>query len=79
MQRKLTLRLDESLIKRAKAYARRSGKSVSQLVADYFSLLSRKRQPKADFTPSVRSLKGALKKRKVTVKDYGRYLEEKYL
>ncbi len=36
MQTKLTLRLDEALIQRAKAEARRTGKSVSQLVAEYF-------------------------------------------
>ena len=36
MNTKLTLRLDENLIKSAKNYASSSGKSVSQLVADYF-------------------------------------------
>ena len=39
MGEKLTLRLDRSLIDRAKAYARARGKSVSRLVADYFTLL----------------------------------------
>jgi predicted HicB family RNase H-like nuclease len=39
METKLTLRLDEKLIGRAKSYARKSRKSVSQLVADYFSVL----------------------------------------
>jgi hypothetical protein len=36
MQTKLTLRLEDELIERAKSYAKQSGKSVSQLVADYF-------------------------------------------
>jgi len=36
MQTKLTLRPEDSLIVRAKEHARRSGRSVSQLVADLF-------------------------------------------
>ena len=40
MQTKLTLRVDEKLVKKAKAYAKKTGKSVSQLVAEYFSLLT---------------------------------------
>jgi len=40
MNTKLTLRLDEELIVKAKAYAERSGKSVSGLVSDYFSMLT---------------------------------------
>ncbi|HZC00332.1 MAG TPA: DUF6364 family protein, partial [Gammaproteobacteria bacterium] len=38
MQTKLTLRLDKKLIEAVKRYAEISGKSLSQLVADYFSL-----------------------------------------
>ena len=37
MQTKLTLRLDDQLINRAKAFASQTGKSVSQLVAVYFA------------------------------------------
>jgi hypothetical protein len=36
---KLTLRLDEALIRRAKRPSALSGKSVSRLVADYFALV----------------------------------------
>ena len=39
MKTKLTLRLDDQLIRKAKDYSDRSGKSVSRLVADYFSLI----------------------------------------
>ena len=39
MNTKLTLRLDDRLIDRAKRYSNRSGKSVSQLVSDYFALI----------------------------------------
>ena len=79
MQTKLTLRLDRELIRRAKSHSRRSGKSVSALVADFFSLLE-EQQPRADetLTPRVRSLLGILEGRKVSEKDYRRHLEDKY-
>jgi hypothetical protein len=79
MQTKLTLRLDDQLVKQAKTYAEKSGKSVSQLVADYFSLLNASASSKSEITPSVRRLKGVLKKSKADVQDYQKYLEEKYL
>lgn len=79
VQTKLTLRLDDRLVKQAKAYAKKSGKSVSQLVAEYFSLLNGKPPSKSELTASVRRLKGALKTSQVSVQDYHKYLEEKYL
>ena len=80
MQTKLTLRLDDELINRAKSYARKSGKSVSQIVAGYFSLLDAKPDRVSDeLTPLVRSLKGSLRGAKVSKKDYHKYLGEKYL
>jgi len=80
MQTKLTLRLDDELIKLAKSYAKKSGKSVSQIVAGYFSLMGEKPKREAsEYTPIVQSLKGSLKAAKVGKKDYHKYLEEKYL
>ena len=80
MQTKLTLRLDDELINRAKAYAKNSGKSVSQIVAGYFSLLDAEpEKEKSEFTPLARSLKGSLKGAKLGKQDYHKYLEEKYL
>jgi predicted HicB family RNase H-like nuclease len=40
MQTKLTLRLDDRLIEQAKAYAQEKGRSLSQVVADYFRILN---------------------------------------
>jgi hypothetical protein len=78
MQTKLTLRLDGALVKKAKAHARRSGRSLSRLVADYFSLLGSKPRRRPALTPTVKALKGALKGSTVSEKDYKRYLAEKY-
>ena len=80
MQTKLTLRIDDKLINRAKSYAKKKGKSVSQIVAGYFSVLDADPEREtSEFTPLVRSLKGSLKSAKVGKKDYQDYLEEKYL
>lgn len=79
MSTKLTLRLDEDLIRRAKQHSARSGKSVSRLVADYFALIGAEdRQVATDLTPRVRSLVGALVGAKVDERDYRRHLEKKH-
>ena len=62
MQTKLTLRLDEILIRKAKRYAWVRGKSVSQLVEDYFWALTRATEECLDeeeLPPLTRSLLGA--------------------
>jgi hypothetical protein len=79
MNTKLTLRMDERLIERAKRHSDRSGKSVSQMVADYFALIEVDEDlPGTEMTPRVRALIGSLKGASVTEDDYHRYLEEKH-
>lgn len=80
MQTKLTLRVDENLIEFAKSFARKRGKSVSQIVADYFaSMEEQSSECEVELTPTVRSLKGALRGADVGEEDYRHHLEEKYL
>lgn len=79
MSSKLTLRLDESLIERAKLAAKRSGKSVSQMVADYFSLLETPEvRPPQVFAPRTRALRGAWRGANLDEDDFRRHLEEKF-
>lgn len=79
MTTKLTLRLDERLISKAKRYAERSGKSVSQIVADYFAAMDVVEDiPGTEISSRVRSLRGAFKGPRVTEEDHRRFLEEKY-
>ncbi len=78
MQTKLTLRLDSRLIQGAKRYAKRSGKSVSTVVADYFAALEAPLDDPAFLPPKVKSLLGALGTTPVDEADYLRHLEEKY-
>lgn len=80
MQTKLTLRLEDRLIEQAKSYAAQSGKSVSQVVADYFKVLtSEKNAESSPAAPITQSLRGLLRASKLDEKDYRKYLEEKHL
>lgn len=79
MNTKLTLRLDNNLVESAKQYSARTGKSVSKIVADLFTIISNETIRQYDLTPTVASLKGALRGKKTDQSDYKKYLEEKYL
>lgn len=79
MNTKLTLRLDDELISTAKRYSAKSGKSLSQLVADYFTLLAASTtESDAAPTPRVRALIGVLANATVDEADYRRHLEDKH-
>jgi hypothetical protein len=80
MQTKLTLRLDEDLIREAKTIAEGKGQSLSKMVANYFQSLREKPvDTNIRLTPIVKSLKGTLRGTKLDLKDYHQYLEDKYL
>ena len=71
MKTKLTLRLSEELIKNAKKYSAKRGKSVSKIVADLFTVIKNEKLKKNyKITLAVKSLKGILR---------GKKMEEKYL
>ncbi|MEI6207370.1 MAG: DUF6364 family protein [Desulfuromonadales bacterium] len=79
MQTKLTLRLEDQLIEQAKYYAANVGKSLSQVVADYFKFLANEKEkhllPPA---PITKSLRGLLINSTLDENDYKIYLEEKH-
>ena len=79
MHTKLTLRMDGKLIERAKAHSKATGKSVSQLVADYLALLQDRPAGEVRLRPIVRSLRGLLRGASLGEEDYRRHLEDKYL
>ena len=81
MATKLTLRMSPLLINRAKVYAKKHGKSVSQIVGDYFSLLNHKivESKIRPSLPLTNSLRGVLKGINISEKDYKKHLEDKYL
>jgi len=76
---KLTLRLDETLIRSAKRHSAVTGKSVSRLVADYFALIdAADRHGSGELTPRVWSLVGALAGASANEQDYRDHLLEKH-
>ena len=80
MQTKLTLRLDEDLIERAKRYGKRAGRSVSQMVADYFALLDQELVDEdGEVTPIVASLRGSLREVEVDTREVRRQRLERHL
>lgn len=80
MQTKLTLRIEDELIKKAKRVARKRGKSLSRVVADYFNHISAEEDPESfKLPPNVKSLYGSLANAKINESDYKEYLEQKYL
>ena len=83
MQTKLTLRLESELIQIAKKKAKEQGKSLSQIVADYFKLLAQNQnnQPnnKQTLSPITSSLVGIIDSNKTDIDDYKKHLEDKYL
>ena len=79
MNSKLTLRLEDDLIRSAKRYSSKSGKSLSRLVADYFALIeAREGGAGTGLSPRVRSLFGALAGSSASEQDYRRHLEAKH-
>lgn len=78
MQTKLTLRLESELIERAKQHAKQQGKSLSQVVADYFAVFTQDKDKKGT-APVTQSLVGVLKESDLDRDSYKKRLEEKYL
>lgn len=78
MQTKLTLRMEAVLIDQVKAYAKNHDKSLSQIVTDYFYLLSQQTNKQAN-CPITQALTGILAGTEVDEADYKQHLSDKYL
>lgn len=82
METKLTLRLNDNVIKRAKVYARNHKISLSKMIESYLDNITAQREEKKEnsITPLVESLSGVID---IPAdfdykKEYGDYLAEKY-
>lgn len=82
MNTKLTLTIDQSVIERAKKYARKKERSLSDLIENYLKALTTEESSKQDeLSPTVKSLKGSFKMPKDFdyKKELSERLTEKYL
>jgi hypothetical protein len=82
METKLTLRLNDQIIKRAKRYAQEKKISLSKMIEAYLDSLTREKSPehKQEITPLIESLSGVIELPEDFdyKKEYRDYVNEKY-
>lgn len=62
MKRKqVTLTIEESLIKKAKSFAKNNGRSFSELVENYLDTLTSKKTDNQHISPELKKIIGAVK------------------
>jgi Family of unknown function (DUF6364) len=81
MATKLTLRLDEGVIREAKRAARLRGVSLSEMVSGYFLAICKSKAFKIEATPVLTEISGVLSPKadpKKLIAGYCNHIEEKY-
>jgi len=84
METKLTLKLDQSIIEKAKKYAVSRKKSLSRIVEDYFKGLGfqerNDKNEEIEIHPIVKELSGIISEKDISnwKNEYTNYLEQKY-
>ncbi|MBI6118326.1 DUF6364 family protein [Salegentibacter maritimus] len=83
MNTKLTLTIEQEIIKKAKEYAKDKNRSLSDIIENYLKILTKEEKMKKDkkLNPVVKSLKGSFKMPKKDMdykKELRNRLEEKY-
>lgn len=61
MNTKLTLSVDKQVIERAKLYAHKTGRSLSELVSAYFESLIYDEEKSRKISPKIKKLLGSVK------------------
>ena len=80
METKLTLRLNDNVIERAKNYAHSHKISLSRMIESYLDSLTKQETSEIEITPLVKSLSGVIELPADFdyKKEYSEYLLEKY-
>ena len=61
MNTKLTLTIEQSIIEKAKSYAKEKGRSLSDIIENYLKAITTEQRVIEDFSPLVNSLRGSFK------------------
>ncbi|HBK71963.1 MAG TPA: hypothetical protein DDZ39_09965 [Flavobacteriaceae bacterium] len=61
MQTKLTLTIEESIIKQSKKYAKEKGRSLSELIENYLKVILDKDMKGVRISQSIQKLQGSVK------------------
>ena len=79
MSSKLTLSIDESVVRRAKVYARSRRKSLSRVIQQYLEFITENEPPPAEITDTVARLADQLDITATDDEMKFQYLKDKYL
>jgi len=61
MNTKLTLTIEQSIIEKAKAFAKEKGRSLSDIIENYLKAITSENKTTEDISPLVKSLQGSFK------------------
>jgi hypothetical protein len=80
MSTKLTLTVEKSIIERAKVYAKNTGRSLSELIENYLTILTQEKD-EAKLSPKLKKIVGSVKlpSNFDDDKELRSYFEEKHL
>ena len=78
MDVKLTLKMDRNVINSMKQYAAQSGKSLSNLVEDFFKSMTTTGKKTEPISPLVKELSGIISEKDLKNINYTDYLKKKY-
>jgi len=59
MNTKLTLTIEQSVIEKAKSYAKEQGRSLSDIIENYLKAITSEQQLEEELSPSIKSLQGS--------------------
>jgi hypothetical protein len=81
MSTKLTLTVEKDVIERAKSYAKKTGRSLSELIENYLDDLTREQGNEKLMSPRLRKIVGSVKlpKNFDEKRELRSYLERKHL
>ncbi len=61
MNTKLTLTIEQSIIERAKSYAKSKGHSLSEIIENFLKVITMEQKINDDISPITKSLRGSFK------------------
>lgn len=61
MTTKLTLTVEETVIRKAKMYAKHTGRSLSEIIENYLESLTEERKDEQQLSPRLKKIVGAVK------------------
>ena len=81
MTTKLTLTVEKTVIEKAKSYAKKTGRSLSELIEKYLENITSNEKNENELSPKLRKIVGAVKipKNFDEEKELRSYLEKKHL